>query len=102
MELCGGTHAHTGKSGSSRLFQRVPFLPGPSYKAITAAKAEEYILNYFKMLKEIDSMFKSNRGVLENVRELLNENEGLRKDEKFTQESLRIMKEGGRTKACNS
>ena len=64
-------------------------------EAITAAKAEEYILNYFKMLKEIDSMFKSNRGVLENVRELLNENEGLRKDvEKFTQESLRIMKEG--------
>lgn len=40
-------------------------------------------------------MFKSNRGVLENVRELLNENEGLKKDvEKFTQESLRIMKEG--------
>jgi len=52
-------------------------------------------LNYFKMMKEIDSMFKSNRGVLENVRELLNENEGLKKDvEKFTQESLRIMKEG--------
>ena len=64
-------------------------------KIIEKTKAEEYILNYFKMMKEIDSMFKSNRGVLENVRELLNENEGLKKDvEKFTQESLRIMKEG--------
>ena len=44
-------------------FREFRFCRGRRIEAITADKAEEYILNYFKMFKEIESMFKSNRGV---------------------------------------
>ena len=96
VELCGGTHAHaTGQIGFFKIMSESSVSAGVRrIEAITAAKAESYILNTFKMLKQMDSMFKSNRGILENIKELMDENEGLKKDvEKFTQESLKILKE---------
>ena len=97
IELCGGTHVRaTGQIGFFKILNESSVSAGVRrIEAITADKAEEYIVNSFSLVAEIEKMFKSNRNVIENITSLLQENEGLKKDlEKFEGESLRIMKEG--------
>jgi alanyl-tRNA synthetase len=102
IELCGGTHAGaTGQIGYFKILTESSIAAGVRrIEACTGVKAEEYIHNHFAMIKDLLQMFKSNRGLLENVRAVLDENEGLKKEiEKFENEGVKLLKE--RLKADN-
>ena len=95
VELCGGTHAcATGQIGFFLVLAESSVSAGVRrIEAVTAVKAEEYVMNHFRMMKEMENMFKSNRSLLENIKGMLDENESLRKDvERFENEGLQIAK----------
>ena len=67
VELCGGTHARaTGQIGFFLVLAESSVSAGVRrIEAVTAVKAEEYVMNHFRMMKEMENMFKSNRSLLE-------------------------------------
>ncbi|MGL5682836.1 MAG: alanine--tRNA ligase [Marinifilaceae bacterium] len=104
VELCGGTHVDaTGQIGFFKILSESSVSAGVRrIEAITADKAEEYVTRTFRLLKDLEQLFKSNRNVFESVQSLISENDDLQKQiEKFEQDGLKLIKEEWKKELIN-
>ncbi|MBP3418990.1 MAG: alanine--tRNA ligase [Marinifilaceae bacterium] len=95
VELCGGTHVKaTGEIGFFKILSESSVSAGVRrIEAITAARAEDFINNTYRMIRQVEASLQTNKGILEGIRKLVEENEGLKKEaEKFVKANAEILK----------
>ncbi|MEJ5996403.1 alanine--tRNA ligase [Pedobacter sp. Du54] len=81
-ELCGGTHVKaTGQIGYFKIISESAVAAGVRrIEAITADKAEQYIVNQSNEINQLKGLFKGNQNVAAAVQTLLDENARLKKE----------------------
>lgn len=81
-ELCGGTHVKaTGQIGYFKIISESAVAAGVRrIEAITAAKAEQFIVNQSNELYQLRSLFKGNQNITAAVQALMDENVRLKKE----------------------
>ncbi len=81
MELCGGTHVkHTGEIGNLIITTETAVAAGVRrIEAITGEKAEAYMAQKLELLNEINAALSNPADLLKNVKQLLVENQNLKK-----------------------
>jgi len=95
LELCGGTHVEaTGQIGVFKIISESAIAAGVRrIEAITADRAEKYINEQLKLLKDIRETVKGSKDVLGSVNALVKQNAELsKKIEEFQRESLKMVK----------
>jgi alanyl-tRNA synthetase len=95
VELCGGTHVEaTGQIGLLKIISEGAIAAGVRrIEAVTGERAEKYINDQLKTLKNIKETVKGSRDIVGSVENLLQENSELLKQlETFRRESLKIVK----------
>jgi len=97
VELCGGTHVPaTGQIGLFKLVSESAIAAGiRRIEAVTATRAEDYIIEHETLLKEIKGALKSSLDPVKSIQQLIDQNKELQKeiDEMKTEKADLICKE---------
>lgn len=101
VELCGGTHiGATGQIGLFKIVSESAIAAGVRrIEAISAARAERYVNDQIKTLKNIKEVVKGSKDILDGVLNLVKENSALsKKVDIFAREQLKILKNNLKSK----
>jgi len=95
IELCGGTHiSSTGKIGLFRIISESSIAAGiRRIEACTGIQAEAEVRDQARILRELGSLLKTGTGITEGVKQILEENQQLRKKiDQYEREGLKQLK----------